>query len=186
MILMHPITAANATATNAENDNAFGEKKLFLENNIPFINSISKINGAQIDSAEDLDVARPMYNLLEYSKNYRKTTGSLWANDYRGEPNFIEGSVTQDDLRKNDIKIVVPLKHLGNFCRNLNIPLINCEIELILTWFKNCVLISKTTREANYATNPVVCKINITENAIFPMVDTKLYTPLLLCQKKMT
>ena len=144
MILMHPITAANATATNAENDDTFGEKKLFLENNIPFINCISKINGVQIDSAEDLDVATPMYNLLEYSKNYRKTTGSLW-NYYRDKPNsdtddneikysiinsksfdykanFI-GSVTHNNLTKNDVKIVVPLKHLSNFWKSL-------------TWFK--------------------------------------------------
>ena len=48
------------------------------KNKAPFINCISKINGVKIDNAEDLDVAMPMYNLLEYSKNYRKTTGSLW------------------------------------------------------------------------------------------------------------
>ena len=70
-------TADNATATNTANDNAFGEKKLVFKNNAPFINFISKINGVQIDKAEDLDVVMPMYNLLDYSKNYRKTTGSL-------------------------------------------------------------------------------------------------------------
>ena len=64
-------TAANATATNIANDNAFGEKKLVFKNNAPFINCISKINGVKIDNAEDLDVM-PMYNLLEYSKNYKK------------------------------------------------------------------------------------------------------------------
>ena len=113
----------------------------------------------------------PMYNLLEYSKNYRKTTCSLW-NCYRDEPNssvnngitysisgsksfdykakFIEDDVTHDNLTKNDVKIVVPLKYLSNFWRSLNIPLINCEVELILTWFKNCVLISISTRDADY------------------------------------
>ena len=79
-------TAANATATNTANDNAFVEKKLVFKNNAPFISCISKINGVKIDNAEDLDVVMPMYNLLEYSKNYRKTTGSLW-NYYRDEPN---------------------------------------------------------------------------------------------------
>ena len=69
-------TAANVTATNTANDNVFGEKKLVLKNNAPFINCVSKINGVKIDNAEDLDVAMSMYNLLEYSKNYRKTTGS--------------------------------------------------------------------------------------------------------------
>ena len=48
-----------------------------FKNNDPFINCISKINNELIDTAEDLDVVMTMYNLLEYSKNYRKTTGSL-------------------------------------------------------------------------------------------------------------
>ena len=56
-----------------------------FKNNEPFTSCISKINGVQTDNAEDLDVVMPMYNLLEYSKNYRKTTGSLW-NYYRDEP----------------------------------------------------------------------------------------------------
>ena len=48
------------------------KKKLVLKNNAPFVNCISKINGIKIDNAEDLDVAVPIYNLLEYSKNYKK------------------------------------------------------------------------------------------------------------------
>ena len=59
---------------------------LAFRSNAPFTNSISKINNVLIDNAEDLDIVMPMYNLLEYSKNYRKTTGSLW-NYYRDEPN---------------------------------------------------------------------------------------------------
>ena len=78
-------TAANITATNTANDNAFGEKKLVFKSNAPFINCLSKINGVKTDNAEDLDVVMPMYSLLEYSKNYRKTTGSLW-NYFRDEP----------------------------------------------------------------------------------------------------
>ena len=70
-------TATIVTATNNANNNAFGEKKLVFKNNFPFINCITKMNGTKIDNAEDLDVVMPMYNLLEYSKNYRKTTGSL-------------------------------------------------------------------------------------------------------------
>ena len=129
-----------------------------------------------------------MYNLLEYSKNYRKTTGSLW-NYYRDEPNsstdnnnithsilnsksfdykanFIS-SVTNNNLTKNDVKIVILLQHLSNFWKNLNMPLINCEVELILTWFKNCVLIDKLTRDADYGADPIVRKINNPENATF-------------------
>ena len=65
-------TEANANATNTANDNAFGEKKLVFKNNAQFISCVSKINGVKIDNAEDLDVVMPMYNLLEYSKNYKK------------------------------------------------------------------------------------------------------------------
>ena len=62
------------------------DKFLAFKNNASFTNCISKINNVLIDNAEDLDIVMPMYNLLEYSKNYRKTTGSLW-NYYRDEPN---------------------------------------------------------------------------------------------------
>ena len=65
------------TITIKEPDDAKRNKNVAFKNNAPFINCISKINGVQIDNAEDLDVVMPMYNLLEYSKNYRKTTGSL-------------------------------------------------------------------------------------------------------------
>ena len=57
-----------------------------VKNNAPFTNWISKINNVLIDNTEDLDVVMPMYNLLEYSKSYRKATGSLW-NYYRDESN---------------------------------------------------------------------------------------------------
>ena len=67
-----------------EPNNAKGNKSIAFKNNAPFINCISKINGVQIDNAEDSYVVMPMYNLLEYSKNYRKTTGSL-LNYYRDE-----------------------------------------------------------------------------------------------------
>ena len=60
-------------------------KNLAFKNNAPFINCISKINGIKIDNAEDLDVVMPMYNLLEYRKSYRKTTGS-WHDYYRDDP----------------------------------------------------------------------------------------------------
>ena len=66
-------------------NNAKRNKSVTFKNNAPFINCITKINGIKIDNAEDLDVVMPMYNLLEYSKNYKKTTGSLW-NYYRDQP----------------------------------------------------------------------------------------------------
>ena len=106
-------TAANATATNTANDNAFGEKKLVFKNNAPFINCISKINGVQIDNAEDLDVVMPMYNLLEYSNNYRKTTCSLW-NYYRDEPN----SSTDDDNITQSILNSESFDYKANYMEN--------------------------------------------------------------------
>ena len=61
-------------------------RSLPFKNNAPFTNCISKIDNALIDNAEDLDFVMPMYNLIEYSKIYRKTTDSL-SNYYRDEPN---------------------------------------------------------------------------------------------------
>ena len=60
-----------------------GRKKrpLAFKNNAPFISFISKINGVLIENAEDLYIVMPMYNLLEYSKNYSNTSGSLWNYD---------------------------------------------------------------------------------------------------------
>ena len=66
-------------------NNAKEDKAVAFKNNAPFINCVSKINGIKVDNAEDLDVAMSMHNILEYSKNYRKTAGSLW-NYYRDEP----------------------------------------------------------------------------------------------------
>ena len=52
-------------------------KPLAFKNNAPFISCISKINGVLVENAEDLDIVMPMYNLLEYCKNYSKTSGPL-------------------------------------------------------------------------------------------------------------
>ena len=86
------------------------------------------------------------YNLSEYYKNYKKTTGNLW-NYYRDEPSnplntdsesfkyktSILGKTPQNNYSLTNAKVVIALKYLSNFWKNLNIPLINCEIELILT-----------------------------------------------------
>ena len=91
----------------------------------------------------------PMYNLLKYSKNHKKTTGSLW-NYFGDEPSnplstnsksfkyktSILRKTPQDNDSLTNAKVVIPLKHLSNFWKNLNIPLINCEVEIILTWTK--------------------------------------------------
>ena len=84
----------------------------------------------------------------------------------------MENGVTHNNLTKNDVKVVVPLKHLSNFWRSLNIPLINCEVELILTWSKNCVLADMTV-----ANNPPT-------GLEFQITDTKLYVPVVTLSKE--
>ena len=188
-----------------DNDANKRNKNLAFKNNAPFINCISKINGVKIDNAEDLDVVMPMYNLLEYSKNYRKTTGSLW-NYYRDEPSNLLSSnsgsfkyktsiagntnnVSADGadydankVGKNKTEVVIPLKHLSNFWRRLNIPLINCEAELILTWSKNCVLADMTARDAANNNDPPA--IVAPTGLEFKITDTKLYVPVVTLSKE--
>ena len=74
------------TKTNGRGIIDIRNRFLAFKSNAPFIKCVSKINNVLIDSAEDLDIITPMYNLFEYSENYRKTTGCL-RNYYRDEPN---------------------------------------------------------------------------------------------------
>ena len=186
-------------------DDAKRNKAVVFKNNSPFSNCISKINGVQIYKAEELDVVMPMYHLLEYSKNYRKTTGSLW-NYYRDEPSnpissnsesfkyktsiagntydvgAAEASYGANKVGKNKTEIVVPLKHLSNFWRTLNIPSISREIELILTWPENCVLADMTVRAArNKDDAPAIFALT---GLKFLMTDTKLYVPVVTLSKE--
>ena len=133
----------------------------------------------------------PMYNLLEYSKNYRKTTDSLWSY-YRNEPSdplsfnsksfkyktSIVGKTPEDNDSLTNTKVVIPLKHLSNFWSSLNIPLINCEVELVLPWSKNCVLADMTVNTgANVA---IVAPSGVT----FKIKDTRLYVPVVTLSKE--
>ena len=70
------ISVNNTTAADADANNT--NKKVIFKNCAPFTNCISKINNTQIDNAEYIDIVMPMYNLIEYSDNYSKTSGSLW------------------------------------------------------------------------------------------------------------
>ena len=91
--------------------------------------------------------------------------------------------MTHNNLAKNDVKIAVSLKYLSNFLRSLNTPLINCEVELIWTWFKTCVLVSKSTIDANYDP-PIDRKIDVPKNATFQITDTKLYVSVVTLSKE--
>ena len=127
------IVVKGTISVTKPNNDAYN-KKLTFKNNVPFTSCISKINNALIDNAEDLDIVIPMYNLIEYSKNYSKTSGTLW-NYYRDESNsgfggddsnihyFIKdsksfdyktsvtGKLEDDNREKEHVEIALPLKY---------------------------------------------------------------------------
>ena len=132
---------ANNGANNIKNKR---NRSLILKNNGPFVTCITRIKGELIQDADDLDIVMSMYNILEYSQNYRKTIGSLY-NYYRDElsddaddSNFDNIKVVNSntfmynvnagadgcDVNKNgtqEVELAIPLKYLGNFRRALNI-----------------------------------------------------------------
>ena len=83
-ILIESTITVNGFANGAKNEILRRNRPLILKNNAPFVSCMTKINNEFIEDADDLDIVMPMYNLLEYSENYRKTIGSL-SNYYRDE-----------------------------------------------------------------------------------------------------
>ena len=108
-ILVNGTITVTATAV-ANNIKDKKNRKLILKNNAPFVSCITRINNELIEDADDLDIVMPMYNLLEYSKNYRKTIGSLY-NYYRDEltndnnNNFANRNVVNSNAFKYKNKI---------------------------------------------------------------------------------
>ena len=152
-ILVKGTITVNNTA-DANNTN----KKVIFKNCAPFINCISEINNTQIENAKDIDIVMSMNNLIEYIDNYSKTSGGLWqyykditaVDNHNTIANFAENNLTDsfnfkgkmtgqtgDDGTKS-VEIKVPVKYLSNFWRTLEMPLINCEVNLTLTWSENC------------------------------------------------
>ena len=172
------ITVNNTAAQGAGANNI--NKKVIFKNCAPFTNCISEINNTQIDNAKDIDIVMPMYNLIEYSDNYAKTPGSLWqyckdipARNVNNEIIVFDINNLTDSFKfkaiitgqtGNDgtkyVEIMVPLKYLSNFWRTLEMPLINCEVNLVLTWSSSCILIASNIPN---------------QNATFAITDTKLY-----------
>ena len=119
------------TITGAGDDAAASQanernKGVISKNCAPFINCKSEINNTEIDNSKDIDIVMPMYNLIEYSDNYSKASGSLWQY-YKHKPNDnltdsesfkskikITGNTPADGNTK-DVEIIVPLKYLSNF-----------------------------------------------------------------------
>ena len=132
---------------------------------------ISRIKNTDIDNAQDIDIVIPMCNLIEYSDNYSKTSGGLWQY-YKDDPN---NNIAQYESFKSkikitgktpavgntkDVEITVSLKYLSSFWRTLEMPLINCEVNLILAWSKDCFISSATGKTK------------------FAITETKLYVPV--------
>ena len=159
--------------------------RLALKNCAPFIKCNLEINDEHVDTAENLDIVVPMYNLIEYSDNYQDSSATLYQykRDEPPEANAID-DLTATNSRsfkykisllgdRNDVggivrlnvKVVVPLKYLSNFFRSLEMSLISCKIKLNLTWKKECVL----STDAG--------------DAVLIINDTKMYVPIVTLSK---
>ena len=140
----------------------------------------------------------PMYNLIKYSSDYSETTGSLcfyskddatnFNADVASDNNFkyfkykaklLGNTVAQpipyqaNGILKN-VTIAVPLIYLNNFWRSLEMPLINCKVELKLEWTKHYVLAAAGNDKTNGNPN----------NTVFTIKDTKLYVPVITLSAK--
>ena len=172
------IRVLNKGAAGAAENN---RKNKVIKNYAPFTNCISNINNTQTDSAKDFDIVISMYNLIEYSANYCKTSGRLW-HYYRDEP--LLGNVANNNDNDNNsasfkfktkiadrtgndgtknVKIRVPLKDLSNFWITLEMSLINCQINLILTWFNTCFMTDNTI---------------VAQQSTLTITDIKRYVPV--------
>ena len=147
--------------------------KVAFKNCAPFIKCRAETNETFIDETEH-NIAMPMYNLIEYSGSYSDTSGSLWQFK-RDETEDVDLTVDDNHIpnnsssfkykwglirNRNGVKIAVPLKYLSKVWRSLEMPLINCEVELSLTWDPNCV------------------QSNLVGASNFTITDTKPYVPI--------
>ena len=170
--------------------NAVNATRLALKNCAPFTKCNLEINDEHVDTAENLDIVMPMYNLIEYSDNYQDSAATLhlYKQDEPPEDDAVAdltanssdslkykikllGNVTEFDgdaagVRRLNVEVLVQVKYLSNFFRSLDMPLINCKIKLNLTWGKKCALSTGAGE------------------ALFIINDTKCTFRLLLCQKK--
>ena len=163
----------NITITGTGNDDAATRldernKGVIFQNCVPFTKCISRENNTDIDNAQDIDIVMSMYKLIEYSDNYSKTSGSLWhyykdeANDNKVQSESFKSKIkitgeTPAAGNTKDVEIIVPLKYLSNFWRTLEVLLINCEVNLILTWSKDCVITNSTGAGKFKITNKTLC-----------------------------
>ena len=160
--------------------------RLALKNCAPFTKCNLEINDEHVDTAENLDITMPMYNLIEYSDNYQDSSATLYqykrdeppeanaindlttdtSSSFKYKVDLLGNPVLDGNIAKRSVKVVVPLKYLSNFFRSLEMPLNNCKIKLNLTWKKECVLSTDNG------------------NAVFIINDTKMYVPLVTLSKE--
>ena len=134
--------------------------RLALKNCAPFTKCNLEINDEHVDTAENLDIAMRMYNLIEYSDNYQDSSATLYqykrdeppdddavaeltvdnSSSFKYKVSLLGNPVLIGNITKRSVKVVVPLKYLSNFFRSLEMPLINCKIKLNLTWKNEFVL----------------------------------------------
>ena len=184
--VLKPNSCDYAEAYILVNGAADGNTRLSLKNCAPFTKCNLEINDEHVDTAENLDIVMPMYNLIEYSDNYQDSSATLYQykRDEPPEANAINDLMTNTSssfkyivellcdpdldgaIAKRSVKVVVPLKYLSNFFRSLEMPLINCKIKLNLTWKKECVL----STDAG--------------DAVFIINDTKMYVPVVTLSKE--
>ena len=167
-------------------DAANNDTRLALKNCASFTKCNLDINDEHIDTAENLDIVIPVYNLIEYSDNYQDSSATLYqckrdeppetntindlttnnSSSFKNKVELLGNPVVANNIARTNLKVVIPLKYLSNFFRLLEIPLINCKIKLNLTWKKECVL---STDDGN---------------AVFIINDTKMYVPVVTLSKE--
>ena len=165
---------------------AHANTRLALKNCAPFTKCNLEINNEHVDTAENLDIVMPMYNLKEYSDNYQDLSATLYqykrdeppeddaiadltadnSDSFKCKISLLGNPVVANNIARRSVKVVVPLKYLSNFFRSLEMPLINCEIKLNLTWKKECVLSTGGG------------------DAAFIINDTKLHVPVVTLSKE--
>ena len=173
----------NGTIRAAAADN---DTRLALKNCAPFTKCNLEINDEHVDTAENLDIVMPMYNLIEYSDNYQDSSATLYqykldeppetdavanlavgnSNSFKYNVELLGNPVLDGAIAKRNAKVVVPLKYLSNFFRSLELPFINCKIKLNLTWKK---------KSYHQLMLVMLCLLSMIQNCTFQ---------LLLCQKK--
>ena len=170
-----------ATGSNANT-------RVVFKNCYPFTKYITHRNDEHVDGAENLGIIMLMYNLMGYNDNYSDTSGSLWqfkrdespvtdggnpdsvsknnSKSFKYKASFIEKWTAVDGIRVfKNVKIAVPLKYLSNFWRSLEMPLINCKIDLELDWTNDCVM-------------------SAIADTKFKITNTKLYFPIVTLSSK--